>query len=92
MALENLQIAFRQEKSEEEIRSIAKTTFQNLGMMIVEFFRIHRMDTEAFKTKLEVEGLANFERVRDNKKGVLLFFSYFGNWELMGLLMKGLGS
>ena len=92
VALENLQIAFSQEKSEEEIRSIAKTTFQNLGMMIVEFFRIHRMDAEAFKTRLEVEGLANFERVRDNKKGMLLLLSHFGNWELMGLLTKGLGS
>ena len=92
VALENLQIAFSQEKSEEEIRSIAKTTFQNLGMMIVEFFRIRRMDAEAFKTRLEVEGLANFERVRNNKKGTLLLLSHFGNWELMGLLTKGLGS
>jgi KDO2-lipid IV(A) lauroyltransferase len=92
VALENLHIAFGQEKSEEEIRSIARTTFQNLGMMIVEFFRIHRMNAEAFKTRLEVEGLANFERVRNNKKGVLLLLSHFGNWELMGLLTKGLGS
>jgi KDO2-lipid IV(A) lauroyltransferase len=92
VALENLQIVFSQEKSEEEIRSIAKMTFQNLGMMIVEFFRIHRMDAEAFKTRLEIEGLANFERVRNNKKGTLLLLSHFGNWELMGLLTKGLGS
>ena len=40
VALENLHIAFGQEKSEEEIRSIAKATFRNLGMMGVEFFRI----------------------------------------------------
>lgn len=92
VALDNLHIAFGQEKTEEEIRSIAKTTFQNLGMMGVEFSRIPRMDADAFKANLEVEGLANFEKVRDNKKGTLLLISHFGNWEMMGLLTKGLGS
>jgi Kdo2-lipid IVA lauroyltransferase/acyltransferase len=92
VALENLQIAFGQEKSEKEIRSIARTTFQNLGMMAIEFLRIPKMDADRFKANLEIEGLANFERVRDNKKGMLLLLSHFGNWELMGLLTKGLGS
>jgi lauroyl/myristoyl acyltransferase len=48
VALQNLRIAFGQEKSEREIYDIAKRTFQHLGMMAFEFFWIPRMDVGAF--------------------------------------------
>ena len=38
VALQNLHIAFGQEKSKREFYAIAKRTFQNLGMTAVEFF------------------------------------------------------
>jgi len=56
VAFQNLLIAFGQEKSEEELHAIAKKTFQNLGMIAIEFFRIPRMDIENFRKKLVVEG------------------------------------
>ncbi len=92
VALQNLRIAFGQEKSEEELRSIAKKTFQNLGMMAIEFFRIPRMDVEDFKRKLVVEGLDGAMGLRQKKRGALLLVSHFGNWELMGLMSKVIGN
>lgn len=92
IALQNLHIAFGREKSEGEIRSIAKRSFQNLGMMTIEFFRLPKMSVKAFETKVNIEGLEIYKKALDNKKGILLLLSHFGNWELMGLMSKFLGS
>jgi KDO2-lipid IV(A) lauroyltransferase len=91
VALQNLHIAFGQERSEEELHIIAKKTFQNLGMMAIEFFRIPKMDVENFKKKLVVEGLDKAMELLE-KRGVLLLVSHFGNWELMGLMSKVIGN
>ena len=88
VALGNLHMVFGREKSEEEIRAIAKRTFQNLGMTSVECLRMHNLDAEEYKTRFEIEGLGILERVKAKGKGILLLLSHFGNWELMGLLTK----
>lgn len=92
VAIQNLRVAFDQEKSEGEMRSIAKRTFENLGMMTVEFFRIPRMDVKTFKERVKVEGLEEALRLLEKKKGVLLLIGHFGNWELMGLMSKVIGN
>jgi len=92
VALQNLRTAYGREKSEAELRTIAKTTFQNLGMMAVEFFRIPRTDVEAFKKKVLVEGLDQAMELLKKERGILLLLSHFGNWELMGLMSKVLGN
>jgi KDO2-lipid IV(A) lauroyltransferase len=88
VALQNLLIAFGQEKSEEERRSIAKRNFQNMGMMVIEFFRIPGMDTEAIKRKVSVEGLEEALKLLEKKKGGLLLIGHFGNWDLMGIMAQ----
>jgi Kdo2-lipid IVA lauroyltransferase/acyltransferase len=92
VALQNLSLAFGQEKSESEILGIAKKTFQNLGMMAIEFFRLPKMDIETFKKKVNIEGLEIYKKTLEGKKGILLLLSHFGNWELMGLMSKVLGN
>jgi KDO2-lipid IV(A) lauroyltransferase len=88
VALQNLRIAFGQEKSEEERRSIAKRNFQHMGMMVIEFFRILGMDTETYRKKVSVEGLEEALKLLEKKKGGLLLIGHFGNWELMGIMSK----
>jgi KDO2-lipid IV(A) lauroyltransferase len=61
-------------------------------MMTVEFFRIPKMDMKAFKRKVKIEGLAEALPLLEKKKGALLLISHFGNWELMGLMSKVIGS
>ena len=92
VALQNLRIAFGQEKSEEERRSIAKRNFQHMGMMVIEFFRILGMDTETYKRKVSVEGLEEALKLLEKKKGGLLLIGHFGNWELMGFMAKVIGN
>ncbi len=92
VAIQNLHIAFGQERSEGEIRSIAKKNFQNLGMMMIEFFRIPKMDVKTFKKRVKIEGLEEALRLLEKGKGALLLLSHFGNWELMGLMSKVIGN
>jgi KDO2-lipid IV(A) lauroyltransferase len=88
IALQNLHLAFGREKSEEEMRSIARKNFQNLGMMAIEFFQIPRMDIETYQKKVTVEGLDKALKVLDENRGALLLLGHFGNWELMALMSK----
>lgn len=88
VAIENLRIAFGQEKSKEEMRSIAKKNFQNLGMMAIEFFRIPHMDLETYQKKVETEGVDEALKVLEENKGGLLLIGHFGNWELMAMMAK----
>lgn len=88
VAIDNLKIAFGQEKSEEERRLIAKKNFQNIGMMAIEFFRIPKMDMETYKRKVTVEGLDQALKVLDENRGALLLLGHFGNWELMALMSQ----
>jgi KDO2-lipid IV(A) lauroyltransferase len=92
VALQNLSLAFGQEKSASEIRGIARRTFQNLGMTTIEFFRIPKMDAEMFKERVKIEGLEEALRLLEKKKGALLLIGHFGNWELMGLMSKVIGN
>jgi KDO2-lipid IV(A) lauroyltransferase len=91
VALENLHVAFGQEKSKKELLAIARRAFQSLGMMAVEFFRIPKMDVEAFKKRVTIEGLEEALRLLGKRKGVLLLLSHFGNWEMMGIMSKLIG-
>jgi len=88
-AIDNLTLAFGGDKSKQEIRSIARRTFENLVMTAVEFVRIPATDVETFRRKLTVEGLENVKGLLQNEtNGILLLLSHFGNWELMGLIPK----
>ncbi len=91
VALRNLDIAFGREKAKEELQAIAKKSFENLGMMAMEFFRISNLDIETFKKKVRVEGLEKALKVLDENRGALLLLGHFGNWELMALMSKVIG-
>ncbi len=91
VALENLHLAFGEEKSQDELFAIARRTFENLGMMAVEFFRIPGMDVETFKKRVKIEGLEERLKLLERGKGMLLLLSHFGNWEMMGIMSKLIG-
>jgi KDO2-lipid IV(A) lauroyltransferase len=92
VAIQNLHTVFGQEKSASEIRGIAKRTFQNLGMMSVEFFRIPRMDVKTFEERVKIEGLEEALKLFQRRKGIFLLLSHFGNWEMMGVMSKVIGN
>jgi KDO2-lipid IV(A) lauroyltransferase len=92
VAIQNLETVFGREKSTSEIRDIARRTFQNLGMMAVEFFRIPRMDVKTFQERVKIEGLEEALKLFERRKGIFLLLSHFGNWEMMGVMSKVIGN
>ena len=65
VAFQNLRQAFGNEKSEKELRAIAQRTFQNLGMMVAEFFRIPKMKVDDYKRQVAVEGLEEALKIKN---------------------------
>lgn len=82
IALESLSIAFGADKSQEEIRQIARDCFTFMAKAGTEvlFF----MDSpQLLKKRVEIAGRDNLEKALARKKGVILVSAHFGNFPLM---------
>jgi Kdo2-lipid IVA lauroyltransferase/acyltransferase len=86
--LDNLARAFP-EKSDEEIRRIARESVENLGAAFFEFLDVTRWSAEDLRARVSYEGVENLREARARGKGVILLSAHFGSWEL-GALAAGL--
>ena len=83
VALNNLTRAFGSEKSDREIRQIAKQVFRNIVHVVFEVgwsLHLHPKDLDAF---FLVKGRANIRAAIRKGKGALILTGHVGNWELM---------
>jgi KDO2-lipid IV(A) lauroyltransferase len=90
IVLENLTTAFP-DKSETELQRIARDTYRNLGMSLVEYARLPVTTTEQMAERIAVQGLENFDAALERSKGAVLVTGHFGSWELMGARLKSQG-
>ncbi|MDP3786034.1 MAG: lysophospholipid acyltransferase family protein [Candidatus Omnitrophota bacterium] len=82
-ALENLRLAFGSEKSEAEIRAIARAVFRNLGENIFEVLCIPKFSRLNIDRYIKVNGLEIVEKALSQKRGFIALSGHFGNWELL---------
>lgn len=85
IVLNNLNAAFGQGKSPDELNMIAKGVFENIGMNFTEFFRLPWIKEQDLNGYVECEGFENFKKAHDKGKGVIFLTGHFGNWELMAV-------
>jgi KDO2-lipid IV(A) lauroyltransferase len=85
VVFENLQVAFGHEKSSQELGQIARKTFTNVGMTLVEFLRMPRVNMDYYRKFIRVEGRENLDRALKEGNGVIALTFHFGNWEMAGL-------
>jgi KDO2-lipid IV(A) lauroyltransferase len=85
LALRNLQTALGRERPFQELEDIARRTFSNLGMTLVEFLRMPRFNTAYYRRYARVEGWHHLDRALERGRGVIALTFHFGNWELPGL-------
>jgi len=83
IAMSNLRLAFGNEKTESELKRIAKESFHNLGKNIVEFLRFPLLNKQNLWDLVTVEGRENVENARKLRRGVIVFIAHLGNWELL---------
>ncbi len=90
IAYANVKAAFR-DKQPDEMRKIVRRHFRNLGINVIEIFRMPKMNKRYMDTKMTVKGIENLERVLNEKRGVIFLTAHFGNWELAPLLVSHKG-
>lgn len=69
---------------------IARATFINLGISIVEVCRLYHGSGDDLLESISVRGREYLQAARDKKKGLLFVTGHCGNWELASLSFKRL--
>lgn len=85
MALENLRKAYRNQKSEPEIRKIARGAFIRLAEFGIEWLRMPQMARQP-ERYLAVSHLERVHSALQKNRGVVFLVSHNGNWEIMALI------
>jgi KDO2-lipid IV(A) lauroyltransferase len=92
VTIENLTIAFGDEMNPLEIRRLARKSFENLGMMAVEFLRLRRWTQEELNKRLVLRGQRYFNQVfSPGNHGVLQFEAHVGSFEILAAAFRFLG-
>ncbi len=82
IAISNLRMVFS-DKSDDEIKSIARESFVNLGKTLVEFLRLPKYRKDQLLEIVKIDGEENLLQAISSGKGVLIITAHFGNWELI---------
>lgn len=90
IAINNLRNAFSNEKSEEEIRSIARQSCRSFFLTFLEIIKLRfffekkdAMDTLRRTTENLDELFGNAKKIHDKSKGCIFVTPHFGNWEVL---------
>jgi KDO2-lipid IV(A) lauroyltransferase len=71
------------DKTETEIKKLARDVFIHLGMNFVEMAWLPRLKKNKLADFVEFDGLEILERLKKANKPVLIITGHIGNWELM---------
>lgn len=91
-ALENLTIAFGKEKPPSWIQKTALKSFEHLGQLAVEFFRIRKWTQEDMDKRIIIEGKLPYDLIMmPGQHGICLMTSHFGCFEVSAATTMFLG-
>jgi heptosyltransferase II len=90
LALQNLAIAFGQEKSERELRVIARRHFRRLGSNLLCSIKLGVMPLDKIAQHVDVENVDAVHRELRAGRPVVLVLSHLGNWELVAQFLPSL--
>jgi len=85
IALSNLKIAWGDELSENERRTIARRNFIHLARVLLELPYLSKLTPDDLDGFVAFHGIEHLKSALKKGRGVLLLASHFGNWELMAL-------
>ena len=86
LTCKNIRLAFRDEKTDKEIKKIAKTVFQNTARMLFEHTKFHKTKRQDWHKMFSITGLEHLNAAHAEGKGILCFSGHLGNWELLSSL------
>jgi KDO2-lipid IV(A) lauroyltransferase len=80
VVLDHLEQAFPQ-KTPEEIKKIARGSYQNLGMNVLEHLRLPTLSPDEIRSIVDLADEEILVQALDRKRGVIIVGGHFGNWE-----------
>lgn len=89
--IRHLSLAFKGEKSEAELKKIARGTFSNLGRNAGEWLKLPALNDAQVIAAVEVKNRQVIEQVLSRGKGLIMLTGHFGNWEWLAAFMGSLG-
>lgn len=88
IALDNLRHAFRGEKTEHEIRAIARSVFENIAKCGVELLHFPELTPGSIGRLVTMRRVEVLKEAFRKGNGVIILTAHFGNWELLALALR----
>ncbi len=88
LTIDNLRSAFGNEKSDAELKDIAKRVFQNLGKNSVELVNLPKFNKARMDKFVRFENRERLDRAYEKEKGVIVLTAHLGSWELMAAALR----
>jgi KDO2-lipid IV(A) lauroyltransferase len=79
------------EKSQSEVLDIVRRMYANLGMNLVEVFRLGKVTDEFLRESIAIEGHENARSALLRNKGAVILTGHLGNWDLLATIVPRLG-
>ncbi|MBI2095481.1 MAG: mitochondrial fission ELM1 family protein [Candidatus Omnitrophica bacterium] len=83
IAHKNLRAAFAGQKSEREIKQIARRSMENLAMCVVDLLKLPDLNRRTAERLVEFRGLDRIRPSLEEGKGVIFLTAHFGSWEFL---------
>ena len=90
LAKEHLNIAFGASKTDKEIEAIARSSFMNIGMGLMEFASLPKIGHD-LNGLVDVVGIKKIDDALKEGKGVIVVSAHLGNWEFIPMYFAGRG-
>lgn len=91
LAFDNIKRAIGDDMTDEEIASLVREVFRNIGRMLIEFARFGKTGPEDVNRLVVGEGAGMFREALKKGNGGFLATAHFGNWELLGAWVASQG-
>ncbi|OGC77984.1 MAG: hypothetical protein A2145_02120 [candidate division Zixibacteria bacterium RBG_16_40_9] len=91
VTLKNLEMAFGNQKSKNELKKIARESYRKQARSFISHILFPALSKENILSQLEFENLHYFDEILKHGKGGILVSSHFGNWQIGGVSCKLVG-
>lgn len=87
IAFDNIKRALGDTLSDQEISSLVREVFANIGRTVIELARYRRMGGQGILALADPAPLEIIREVLQEGRGVVLATAHFGNWEILAALL-----
>jgi len=87
----NLKVVLGENADEKKLNGYVFEVFRNFGKYLADFVKTRKFTMEEILRDFDIEGQENLDKALSYGRGVIALTMHFGNWELSGSIMAGLG-